>query len=308
LRLSLKQCFAIEQKSILLKLAIAKLALIKISMKKNIYQNIFLYLTVIFCLSSCVNQKQIAYFQKGINQSDTIAVAQAYVPKIQPGDILAINIGSLNPMASSFFNPYSSMPVNSDNLSGISSGVTASGSTGATVPSAQISPGFLVDSAGAIEFPLVGTVKVAGLNTSQVKEVIKEHLKIYLKEPTVNVRFVNYKISVMGEVVHPAVYVIPNEMVTLPEALGMAGDLTIYGKRENILIIRNENGKKVFGRINLNSRQVFASPFYYLHANDIVYVEPGKGRIAQTDKTYQILPIVLSALSFITIIFSYTRR
>ncbi len=96
-------------------------------------------------------------------------------------------------------------------------------------------------------------------------------------------------------------------MITLPEALSIAGDITIFGKRDNILIIRDENGKKIFGRINLNTRELYSSPFYYLHSNDVVYVEPGKGRIAQTDKTYQILPVVLSALSFITIIFSYSH-
>ncbi|HVS93669.1 MAG TPA: hypothetical protein VHE59_16635, partial [Mucilaginibacter sp.] len=127
-------------------------------------------------------------------------------------------------------------------------------------------------------------------------------------EPTVNVRFLNYKISVLGEVLHPSVYVIPNESITLPEALSLAGDMTIFGRRDNVLVIRDEEGKKVFGRIDLTTRDVYNSPFYYLHANDVVYVEPSRGRIAQTDKIYQILPIVLSALSFIAIIFVYSKR
>ncbi len=266
-------------------------------MKRKQYLKIFLFLSFLFVITSCVNQKQIAYFQKGANQSDTIAIAKAYVPKIQPGDILAITVGSLNPLASSFFNPYSTTPVGSDN------------STGAASVSAQSSaPGFLVDSAGTIELPLVGTVKIAGLNTSSARDTIKRRLKFWLKEPTVNVRFLNYKISVMGEVARPSVYIIPNERITIPEALSMAGDITIFGKRENVLVIRDDNGKKIFGRVNLTSREVYSSPYYYLHANDIVYVEPGKGKVAQTDKIYQILPVILSALSLISIIVVYSRK
>ncbi|MDB5024591.1 MAG: Polysaccharide biosynthesis/export protein [Mucilaginibacter sp.] len=273
-------------------------------MKKNIYQNIFLYLTVIFCLSSCVNQKQIAYFQKGINQSDTIQVAKAYIPKIQSVDILSINIGSLNPAASSFFNPYSTTPAGIDFTDATS---LANGTTPMPTLSQSASPGFLVAADGSIELPLLGNIKLAGLTTSEARDTIKNRLKHFLKEPTVNVRVMNYKISVMGEVAKPSVYVIPNEKITLPEAISMAGDLTIFGKRDNVLIIRDVDGKKEFGRINLNSREIYNSPYYYLHDNDIVYVEPGKGKSAQSDRIYQILPVLLSALSLITIIVTYSH-
>ncbi|HEY4324208.1 MAG TPA: polysaccharide biosynthesis/export family protein [Mucilaginibacter sp.] len=274
-------------------------------MKKNIYEIIFLFLTIAVLLTSCINQKQIAYFQKAPNQSDTIAVAKAYVPKIQPGDILSIAIGSLNPLASSFFNPYSTMPIDNNTQSqNVGTPQTSGLSSSPTQP---IAPGYLVDVAGNIELPLLGPIRVEGLTTVQAKELVKNKLKLYLKEPTVNVRLLNYRISVMGEVMHPSVYIIPNESVTLPEALSMAGDMTIFGKRENVLVIRDINGKKEFGRVDLTTRDVYNSPYYYLHSNDIVYVEPGKGRIAQTDKTYQILPIILSALSFIAIIFTYSH-
>ncbi|MDB5087660.1 MAG: Polysaccharide biosynthesis/export protein [Mucilaginibacter sp.] len=276
-------------------------------MKRNLSLKIFLFLAYIITITSCVNQKQIAYFQKGVNQPDTIAVAKAYVPKIQPGDILDIKIGSLNPVASSFFNPYSTVPVTSDNASGSGNSIGALSSGAGSVQ--PVAPGFLVDSAGTIELPLIGLLKVAGLNTSEARDLIKDRLaNKYLKEPTVNVRFLNYKISVMGEVARPSVYTVPNERITLPEALSMAGDMTIFGKRENVLVIRDENGKKEFGRVNLTSREVYTSPYYYLHANDIVYVEPGKGRVAQTDKVYQILPVALSALSLISIIIIYSSK
>jgi polysaccharide biosynthesis/export protein len=274
-------------------------------MKRTFYQYVFLCAVVLFCLSSCVQQKQIAYFQKELNQSDTIAVAQVYIPKIQPGDILYIPIGSLNPIASSFFNPFSTMSVTTDNTPSTQSSASVNS---APVLSQTVAPGYLVDAEGKIEIPLLGVIKIAGLTTSQARDTIKNRLKFYVKEPTVNVRFLNYKVSVMGEVARPSVYVIPNETITLPEALSLAGDMTIYGKRDNVLVIRDANGKKEFGRVNLNTRDVYNSPYYYLHSNDVVYVEPNGGRIAQTDKTYQILPILLSALSFLSIIFVYSKR
>jgi polysaccharide export outer membrane protein len=271
-------------------------------MKKFLYLNIFVVQAVILTLTSCVSQKQITYFQKGVNQPDTIAVAKAYIPKIQPGDILAINIGSLNPAASSFFNPYSTMPLGTD-----ANDAAANGTPSSLVLNQSASPNYLVDADGSIELPLIGNIKLSGLSTSEARDMIKNSLKTYLKGPTVNVRVMNYKISIMGEVAKPSVYVIPNEKITLPEALSLAGDMTIFGKRDNVLIIRDNDGKKEFGRVNLNSREVYTSPYYYLHNNDVIYIEPNGGRIAQTDKTYQILPIVLSTLSFIVIIFSYTH-
>lgn len=251
-------------------------------------------LTPLLFFSSCVSQKEIAYFQKDSSTGDTISVAQTYIPKIQSGDILSISISSLNASASSFFNPYGGADLTDDPTAAVSGGSPKLNKSSA--------PGFLVDEKGIIELPLIGQVKVSDLTTSAARDTIKNRLKIYLKEPTVNIRFLNYKVSVMGEVMRPAVYVIPNERITLPEALSMAGDLSIYGKRDNILIIRDNNGKKEFGRVNLNNRQVFSSPYYFLHANDIVYVEQGKGKAAQADQVYRVLPIIMSALSVFAII------
>ncbi|RYU90228.1 polysaccharide export protein [Mucilaginibacter terrigena] len=257
-------------------------------MKKNIYLNIFLFLSII--VTSCTSQKEIVYFQKGLNQSDTITVSQVYVPKIQPGDILSIPVNSLNAAASSFFNPYS----NAAPTTGETGGITA-----APTLTQSAASGYLVDASGLIEFPIIGSIKVGGLTTAEAREVIKNKLKEYVKEPTVSIRFLNYKISVMGEVTRPSVYVIPNEKVTLPEALSMAGDLTIYAKRDNVLIIRDNDGKKEFGRVNLNNRDVFNSPYYYLHSGDVIYVEQGKAKAAQSDQAYRILPIILSTLTVI---------
>lgn len=218
-------------------------------------------------------------------------VAQDYVPTIRPGDLLSIYVTSLSSAASSYFNPYSG-------------GGADPATPGATQLAQSTTPGFLVDADGKIELPLVGLISVGGQTTAQARDVIKEKLKTYLKEPTVNVRFLNYKISIVGEVTRPSVYVIPNEKVTLPEAIAMAGDLTIFAKRENILIVRDNGGKKEFGRVNLNNREVFTSPYYYLHSGDLIYIEQGKAKAAQTDQTYRILPIVLSALTVVGLLIS----
>jgi polysaccharide biosynthesis/export protein len=269
-------------------------------MKNKLYLNKLLILPVLITIlfTSCINRKQIAYFQNENNQPDTIAAAQAYIPKIQPGDILGIYVSSLNPAASSFFNPFAGATNGADN-SVASAGMTPNGPS----PAAPSAIGFLVDDAGIIDYPIIGAIKLGGLTTTQARDMIKEHLKTYVKEPTVNVRFLNYKISVIGEVTRPSQYVIPNEKVTLPEALSLAGDLTIFARRDNILIIRDNNGKKEFGRVDLNSREVFTSPYYYLHSGDLVYVEQGKGKFGQTDNVYRILPIIISALTLITLAF-----
>lgn len=265
-----------------------------IVMKRKILLYSFWILTIIVGLSSCVSKKQIVYFQKGTNQSDTIDIAKTYVPKIQPGDILSIYVTSLNSAASSFFNPFTSAPTGTE--------------TGATGAGAGVQPntsGFLVDPNGDIEIPLVGDLKVAGLTTSQMRDTIKERLKkgAFLKEPTVNVRFLNYKISIIGEVTRPSEYAITNERISLPEALSLAGDLTVFAKRDNILIVRDNNGKKEFGRVNLNSRDVFTSPYYHLHSGDLIYVEPTKGKYLQTDPVLRILPIVLSSIAIAVTVF-----
>ncbi|HEY8931279.1 MAG TPA: polysaccharide biosynthesis/export family protein [Mucilaginibacter sp.] len=267
-------------------------------MKKNLHPGLYLLLALVITISSCVDQKKYIYFQKAANQTDTVNVSRAYVPKIQSGDILAIFVNSLNPAASSFFNPFAGSGAG-DNVAA-SSSVPGTSSTAAPAP--QSSSGFLVDPSGFIELPIIGGVKVAGLTTTEARDTIKHRLTFYLKEPTVNVRFLNYKISVMGEVMRPSVYVIPNARVTLPEAITLAGDLTPFAKHENITVIRDENGKKEFGRVNINSRDIFSSPYYYLHSGDIVYVEQTKTKAAQNDPTLRLLPITLSTLAALVLL------
>ncbi|MFD2570781.1 polysaccharide biosynthesis/export family protein [Spirosoma soli] len=245
-------------------------------------------------LTSCVSSKELVLYQKQGTGKDTVALAPRYIPTIKAGDVLSVQVSSLSPEATAFFNPYTTISA----MSG--AGVQQPTST-TPLP---YTPGYLVNEAGQIELPLVGKQTVQGLTNTQAAAQIRQKLLDFLKEPTVNVRNLNFQIAVTGEVARPSLFSIPNEQITLPAALGLAGDITIYGQRTNILVIREENGQRTFNRIDLTKRDVFQSPFYYLHPNDVVYVEPGKARIANADRTYQVLPIVLSALSFIAIVVS----
>ncbi len=260
-------------------------------MIKNSFLKFFLAIVSVILISSCSNEKKLVYFQKTKGFTDTLDLAKVYIPKIQPGDILSIYVNSLNPEASSFFNPYS-----------VSTGSGSSSSTpgsGAAVLSQSAAPGYLVNSSGVIQLPLIGNLKISGLSTTQASDTIKVLVSKYLKEPTVNVRFLNYRISVLGEVAKPSIYTIPNEMITLPEALSLAGDLTVFARRDSITIVRDMNGKKVFGNVDLRGRDVFNSPYYYLHANDVIYVKTGKAKAQSIDRTYQVVPIVVSLLTLI---------
>jgi len=242
---------------------------------------IVLYL-IVFILSSCISQRKIAYFQEDFdNDSIGRVIADVYESKIQPGDILTITISSLNSLnteSSAIFNP-------------------------TTVKNnVQVPESYLVNSLGMIELPVLGEFKASEITISELKTLLKLKLERYLSEPSVRIRFDNFRITVLGEVLRPSVYTIPNEHITLPEAIGLAGDLTIFGKRVNATIIRDENGKRVFAKVDLTSRDFFDSPYYYLRPNDIVYIEPSRGKTALTDKIYVVLPIILSSLSFLAII------
>jgi polysaccharide export outer membrane protein len=271
-------------------------------MIKRTLKKIALFAFIAFLFSACNTEKNLKYFQSQYGQPDTIAIAKAYVPKIEPGDILSIYVNSLSPEASSFFNPYSQ-----SGASGASSASSASG--GGTATQAVVAPGqvantgYLVDPSGEIELPLIGSIKVTGYSTTQVRDTLKTLLKQYLKDPTILVRFLNFKISILGEVARPDVYSIPNEMITLPEAISMAGDLTLYARRDSIEVIREVDGKKIFANVDFSKRDLFSSPYYYLHSNDIVYVKPAKTKTQQTDRSIQYASIAATLISLIIVIF-----
>jgi polysaccharide export outer membrane protein len=267
-------------------------------MIKYAFEKLFILCVLVIFFSACGNEKKLVYFQKENNLQDSISIAEAYIPKIQAGDILSIYVSSITPEASIYFNPYSSGGGGST-----SSGSGGSGNGNSSTGAGQSSvPGYLVDRSGKIEVPVIGVVKTGGLTTSQLADTLKVLLKPYLTNPIVSVRFLNFKILVLGEVARPDVYNIPNEMISLTDAIGMAGDLTVTGRRDSIQIIREVNGKKEFGYVNLGDRALFSSPYYYLHAHDIVYVKPSKYKAQRNDRFLTYIPVGISLLSLIILI------
>ncbi|MDQ3190398.1 MAG: polysaccharide biosynthesis/export family protein [Bacteroidota bacterium] len=254
------------------------------------YIRILMMFFIAALMTSCVSQKEVTYFQANDKNSDLQQqeIKEKFIARLQAGDILGIMVSSLSPEANAMFNPYPAA------LAGQIQNV----SSNAPLPAI----GFLVDETGEVALPLTGKIKVAGLSTKEATDLITNKLEQYLVQPTVNVRILNFKISILGEVARPSVYTIPNEKITLPEALSLAGDLTIFGKRNNILVIREIDGKREFARLDLTKRDFFNSPYYYLKANDVIYVEAGKGRYTATDRVVQLAPIFISALTLITVV------
>lgn len=238
-----------------------------------------LLLTVIFA-TSCINTRTATYFN---DVNDATLSSNTPIPEsiIQKSDLLSISVSSLSAEASAIYN--------TPNTSGIGGINPASG--------------YLVSADGMIQFPILGNIKAAGLTKEQLKDVISKKLldSKLLKDPIVSIRFLNFRVTVLGEVKNPAVVTVPNEKISLLEAIGLAGDLTIYAKRDNILIIREEDGNKTIKRLNLNSNELLSSPYYYLKSNDVVYVEPNKAKVASSGRSQQWIPIVVSGLSLIII-------
>lgn len=255
--------------------------------------SLILALLAILILPSCVVTKKSVYFT---DLPDTaklreVVPAEFKDPVIQPDDILSITVQTIDPTTTAAVNQVSNMPV--------------IGASSATPTGSQMVTGFLVDKNGNVTMPMLGSMKLSGLTTFQARELIQQRASTFFKEPTVQVRFANYKITVIGEVTKPATYTVPNEKVTLLDAIGLAGDLTIYGKRENVLLVRDNAGKKEFVRFNLNSSDVFKSPYFYLKQNDVIYVEPGKGKVAANNVARtQTIAILGSVLSVLVVLFT----
>jgi polysaccharide export outer membrane protein len=139
-------------------------------------------------------------------------------------------------------------------------------------------PGYLVNSDGNIQFPIIGDIQLAGMTRTQAIEKLKEELSSYIVNPTISIRILNFRVTVLGDVRNPGTFTIPNERITVLEALGIAGDLLITGERENVLVVRDDDGKKREYRIDLTSESLFSSPVYYLQQNDVIYVEPNRAK------------------------------
>lgn len=221
-----------------------------------------------FLIASCTSYKKVPYLQNS-RSIDTTVVTQLYDAKIQPKDLLTITVSSEDMEAAIPFN--------------LTVGTVQTAARYVTSqPTLQT---YLVDNAGFIDFPTLGLLYVGGMTKNEVESMIKGKLrKNFKSDPIVNVRMVNYKISVIGEVLRPNAYTISNEKVNVFEALALAGDLTIYGKRDGVKLIReNADGTKKIIPLDLNDANIIYSPYYYLQQNDVLYVEPNKAKAQNSD-------------------------
>jgi polysaccharide export outer membrane protein len=250
---------------------------------------ILFYIFALFC-TSCVDTKQTTYFNN-IPDSNLPDQNANLEPVIQKGDLLSISVSSVNTESTTIFNTVNAPTTGSQFSS-----------------NALAQPvGYLVSQDGTIDFPMLGNMAVAGMTKLALKNLIAKSLedKKLLFDPVVTVRYLNFHVTVLGEVNRPGDVTISNEQVTILEALGLAGDMTIYGKRDNVLLLRKENGQKIVRRLNLNSEKVLTSPYYYLKSNDVVYVQPNRNKVGSVSETRQWAPIILSALSLVVIIAQY---
>ena len=243
-------------------------------------KNFLILLSVITLLTSCATKKEIVYFQDADNLAER-KNSQTFEPIIESNDILYVSISSMN---EAVLMPFKRSTGMEGNMSNSNAGLQ----------------GYLVNVDGDIRFPVIGNVSVAGKTRGRVEAELKSKLSEFITDVVVDVRIMNFKITVIGEVNNPGVYSIADERVTLPQALGLAGDLSEDGRRDNILVIREINGQQQVSRIDLTKTEFFSSPYYFLKQNDVVYVEPSTKGVKKSG----FIPDIPALLSLMTVVLS----
>ncbi len=248
-------------------------------------RNLVFLFSAVLILGACVPHKKITYFND-IQGSAEGQVDFKAPPEItlQPNDVVEIDINSVSKETNQYFLK-----------SGSAVDKEYSGNT------------YQLSTKGSVILPLIGQIILKDKTPEEAEEIIKNAALKYLQSPTVNVRLVSFQITVLGEVNNPGIYNISDSKATILEALGYAGDLTIYGKRDNVLLIRNDKDEKKYMRFNLNDSEVLSSEIFYLKNNDVLYVEPSKGKSSADDNAYRILPLVISTLTFVTVLISLSQ-
>jgi polysaccharide export outer membrane protein len=257
---------------------------------KHTYK-ILLGVILVTLLNSCASRESIVYFQDEMISGEIQQNTTNFQIRFKPDDLLTIDVSALDPDAARPFN----LPAVSYNNSVISARGDLKMQT------------YLIDSEGHIEFPVLGTLKLGGLTRSEANIMLKEKLTEYIKNPIVNIRLANFTVTVLGEVNRPGTYNIQDERVSVSEALGLAGDLTIYGKRNNVFLIREVDGKKRFAKLDLTSINIVNSPYYYLTQNDVLYVEPNKAKVRSSSYN-QNNAIIISAVGTLATIVAILIR
>lgn len=249
---------------------------------------------LISSLTACVSYNELVNFDEiRAAQGSTEEIENALDVKIQPKDLLRVDVESIDPEAALPFNQ----------------GAEMAGVSQASNQNIQLFQGYLVDEDGYIDMPLLGRVQAAGQTVESLQFLIRGKLKTYLRDPVVNVRFLNFKVTVLGEVANPGILNMANSRVTILEALGMAGDLTDYANRSSVLVVREQDGERSFRRLNLQTDEVFSSEYYYLKQNDVIYVEPIRARTATvSDPGQRVLSYLAPILSVITLVIALASR
>lgn len=252
-------------------------------------------LALLIVLQSCASYEELVNFNQGPEFPLSPQPVNNYRPiNIQPDDILHIVVSSIDPIAAQPFNMLAAANAQS---------------SGNVSRDQLLLNGYLVDREGNIDFPVLGKVNLGGLGIQNAKSILIEKLRLYLKDPVVNIRLLNFRVNIMGEVLRPGVYSVPNERLSVLEALSMAGDLTPYANRSKILLAREINGERTFGYIDLNSTEIFTSPYFFLQQNDLLYVEPQETKVsAIRDPAQRVLPWISAFTSTAAFIISIIAR
>ena len=260
---------------------------------------IIVLLTCGICAASCVSQRKLSYL-RDVTAASADSVNQTFTSQkenyITKGDLLSILVNAMDIAAVQSFN----LPVaNVQNLG--SRQVTAAVGGGSI-------QGYWVDPEGNIDFPVLGKLHVEGLTTTMLKDTLTQLISRSVKDPIVNINFMNFFVTVLGEVKNPGRHAVNSQGMTIFEALGLAGDMTIYGKRNNVLVSREVDGKMEFARLNLNDQAIFASPYYHIRQNDVIYVEPNNARAMSSQNIPLYLSMITTLGSMATVIVSvYTN-
>ena len=260
-------------------------------------------LLLIFSLifAACAAPQKTVYFRTNAPQDSLVASITGPTERetvIQPDDILAISITSISSLSDRD-------PVGIFQQGGTPFMVTAGG---ANTSNGGSSTGYLVDKEGFVDYPALGKLRLGGLSIRQAKENIALRLKDYVKEPVVEVRILNFKVVVLGEVGAQGTILAPNHKLSIIEAIAASGGIPASGRKENVMVIRENNGRRDVAYLNLNSREVFKSPYYYLRQNDIVYVEPSRIRRQESNEFLRLyLPIGTTLLSTALTVYGIVR-
>jgi polysaccharide export outer membrane protein len=253
---------------------------------------VYILFILLITQTGCVSNARLTNF-KNLNDTSFNLVNNNFQSTIQKGDILYIGVTSLNPLEASAFN--------SNNNIIMQNGLVGNMAVNTT-------PGQLITEDGMISLPYIGHLLAKGKTTTQLSQEIVRLVTPFLKDPIVSVRFMNFKVTVLGEVNRPGVINVTNERISVLEAIGSAGDFTAFSKRNNILLIRDSAGLQVFKRFSLEDKSIFSKPYYFLQPNDVIYIEPNNVKSFSTSNIPIVLPTIISALSFLVLIINQLNK